>query len=446
MSYTTRRRQRGLSVVALACAGALVLSACGGDSADDTTPDAGDETTAETTDETSDDSTDDAPDAAPGAEGERNLSLKVGTVLPQTGSLAFLGPPEESGVGLARDEINEAAKGMEVTVEWGDSGDADNRAFDTTIPRMLSAEVSALIGAASSGVTALFLDQVVAAGVLTFSPANTSPAFTDWEDDGLYFRTAPSDALQGEVLGNLVAEDGHSNLGIIWLNDPYGSGLNDALTENFEAAGGTVVASESYNSNDTSFDAQVSTIMAANPDAIAVIAFEESSTIIPAFVSQGFDGSNFYLVDGNMSQWGDDMPVSLEGSKGTTPMGGDIDDAWFEALEQWHQDDRGKGLDGETSYAAESYDAMNLIAIASFYANDTDPRAIADALQTVSGGAGDGEACNDFPTCADIILDGGTPNYEGLSGPIDFDENGDPTGATIGIFQYGADNTHTRLS
>lgn len=446
MSYTTGRRQRGLSVIALACAGALVLSACGGDSTDDATPDAGDATSAETTDDAADDATDDTTDAAPGAEGDRDLALKVGTVLPQTGALAFLGPPEEAGVGLAMDEINEAAKGLEVSVEWGDSGDPDNRAFDTTIPRMLSADVSALIGAASSGVTALFLDQVVAAGVLTVSPANTSPAFTDWDDDGLYFRTAPSDALQGEVLGNLVAEDGHTNLGILWLNDPYGSGLNDALTANFEAAGGTVVASESYNSTDTSFDAQVSTILAANPDAIAVIAFEESSTIIPAFVSQGFDGANFYLVDGNMSQWGDDMPVSLEGSKGTTPMGGDIDDAWFEALDAWYTEDRGEGLDGEHSYAAESYDAMNLIALAAFYANSTEPRDIADAMQTVSGGAGDGETCNDFATCADIILDGGTPNYEGLSGPIDFDDNGDPTGATIGIFQYGADNMHTRLS
>lgn len=438
MSLSTRRRQRGLSVVALACAGALVLSACGsGDDATDAgTTDGGDTATSEETEDTE----------ATGSTEERDLSLSIGTVLPQTGALAFLGPPEEAGVGLAVQEINEAAKGIEVSVEWGDSGDPDNRAFDTTIPRMLSADVSALIGAASSGVTALFLDEVVAAGKITFSPANTSPAFTDWEDDGLYFRTAPSDALQGEVLGNLIAEDGHANLGIIYLNDPYGSGLDAALKENFEAAGGTVVASESYNSNDTSFDAQVSTIMAANPDAIAVIAFEESSTIIPAFVSNGFDGSNFYLVDGNMSQWGDDMPVSLEGSKGTTPMGSEIADSWFEDLEAYWQAEQGASLDGEHSYAAESYDAAILLALAALAANSTDPRDMADKLQEVSGGTGGGEKCTEFAACADIILGGGVADYDGLSGPIDFDDNGDPTGATIGIFQYGADNTHTRIN
>ena len=438
MSLPTRRR-RGLSIVALASAGALVLSACGGNG-DTTDPaDPGDSPDTETTEPADDD------DDAAGSTEERDLTLKIGTVLPQTGALAFLGPPEEAGVGLAVQKITEADLGIQVEIEWGDSGDPDNRAFDTTIPRMISADVAAIIGAASSGVTALFLDEVVAAGIITVSPANTSPACTDWDDNGRYFRTAPSDALQGEVLGNLVAEDGHSSLGIIWLNDPYGSGLNDALTENFEAAGGTGVASESYNSNDTSFDAQVSSIMAANPDAIAVIAFEESSTIIPAFVSNGFDGSNFYLVDGNMSQWGDSMPVSIEGSKGTTPMGADIDDSWFEDLEAFWLEHDGSELD-ERSYAAESYDAANLLALAALAANSSDPRAIADKLQEVSGGSGNGEKCNDFASCAEIIVGGGVADYDGLSGPIDFDDNGDPTGATMGIFQYDADNMHTRIN
>lgn len=434
MSITHRRRQRGLSMVALACAGALVLSACGGDSGgsdDPTTPAPGGDT---------------GTGEATGSTEERDLTLKIGTVLPQTGSLQFLGPPEEAGVGVAVNKINEANLGIKVEVEWGDSGDADNRAFDTTIPRMLAADVSALIGAASSGVTSLFLDDVVAAGKITFSPANTSPAFTTWDDNGLYWRTAPSDALQGEVLGNLVAEDGHSNLGILFLNDPYGSGLADALKTNFEAAGGTVVASESYNANDTSFDAQVSTILAANPDAISVIAFEETSTIIPAFVSKGFDGSKFYLVDGNMSQWGDKMPVSLEGSKGTTPMGADTGDSWYQELEEYWQAEKGESLNGEFSYGAESYDAATLLALAALAANSTDPGEMAGKLREVSGGEGGGEKCNDFASCAKIILDGGVADYDGLSGPIDFDENGDPTGATIGIFQYGPDNKHTRIN
>ena len=99
--------------------------------------------------------------------------------------------------------------------------------------------MSAAIGAASSGVTKLFLDDAVAAGIITFSPANTSLDFTTWDDNGLYWRTAPSDTLQGEVLGNLVAEDGHENVAVLYLNDSYGTGLNEVFQETFSGAGGT---------------------------------------------------------------------------------------------------------------------------------------------------------------------------------------------------------------
>ena len=139
-----------------------------------------------------------------------DLTLKIGTALPQTGNLAFLGPPEEAGVALAIKDVNEAAAGITVEVEWGDSGDTDNKAYETEIPRLLNAGVSAILGAASSGTSLQFIDQVIAADVIQFSPANTSAAFTTYDDNGLYWRTAPSDVLQGEVLGNWIAEDGHT--------------------------------------------------------------------------------------------------------------------------------------------------------------------------------------------------------------------------------------------
>lgn len=381
--------------------------------------------------------------SAPSTERE-DLTLSVGTVLPQTGALSYLGPPEEAGVGLATAEINEAAKGITVEVQYGDSGDPDNKAYETTVPNLLGSDVQALIGAASSGVTKLFLDQAVSAGVITFSPANTSPDFTTWEDNDLYWRTAPSDLLQGEVLGNLIAEDGNSTLGIIYLNDAYGTGLEAVVNETFSASGGEVVASESYNAGDTNFSAQVSTILAANPDAIAVIGFEETSTVVPSFVNSGFDGSKFYFVDGNTSQWGADMPVSIEGAKGTQPGPVLADDFQDRLKAQWLEQGDGSEL-VDFNYAAESYDATVLLALASLAANSTDPTEIAGKLQEVSGGSGDGEKCESFADCADIILDGGTADYDGYSGGIAFDDAGDPTEATIGVFQYGADNTHTRV-
>ena len=372
------------------------------------------------------------------------LTLKIGTVLPQTGSLAFLGPPEEAGVQLGLNEVNEAAAGITVDVTFGDSGDADNKAFETTVPKLQSEGVSAMIGAASSGVTKLFLDSNVSAGIITFSPANTSPDFTTWDDNGLYWRTAPSDLLQGEVLGNLVAEDGHKNIAILYQNDAYGTGLTKVVTEVFEATGGTVVAEASYNDGDTSFDAQVATIAASNPDAVVAITFDQFATIAPLMVNAGLAAENFYLVDGNLKQWGADVAVPLEGAKGTTP-GPVLEDDFQQRLnDAWTAEGNTELTD--YSYAAESYDAVILLALASLAAGSTDAEAIAEKLQEVSGGSGDGEACDSFAACAEIINGGGTADYEGYSGGVAFDDNGDPTQATIGIFQFGADNMHTRIN
>jgi len=374
-----------------------------------------------------------------------DLVLKIGTALPVTGSLAFLGPPEIAGVGLAAQQINEADLGITVEVTYGDSGDADNKAYATEIPRLLSEGVSAVIGAASSGVSKLFIDDLVGAGVIQFSPANTSADFTTWDDKGLYWRTAPSDVLQGEVLGNLIAADGNETLGIIYLNDSYGTGLTEFTTAAFEAAGGEVVASESFNIGDASFDAQLSTITAAGPDAIAIIAFDETKQIVPGLA--GFPTDKLYFVDGNLANYSADFAEgTLTGAKGTLPgldtatLGSFTDD--LQAY--W----TGQGEDEllDFSYAAESYDAVILLALAALEANSVDGVDIAAKLQEVSGGTGDGTKATDFASAAQIILDGGTVDYDGNSGPISFDENGDPTEATVGIFQYAADNTYTRIA
>tara|TARA_R110002020_G_scaffold91534_3_gene222142 strand:- start:1969 stop:3240 length:1272 start_codon:yes stop_codon:yes gene_type:complete len=374
-----------------------------------------------------------------------DLALKIGTALPQTGNLAFLGPPEEAGVAYAASQINEisADTGLTLDVVYGDSGDTDNKAYETEIPRLLGEDVSAIIGAASSGTSLQFIDQVVGAGVIQFSPANTSDAFTTYEDDGLYFRTAPSDVLQGEVLGNLIAEDGNQTLGMIVLNDSYGTGLAGYVTEAFEAAGGEVVAAPTYNTGDATFDAQISEVLAADPDAIALITFDEVSTMLPSLFGQ-IPSDKLYFVDGNLKNFEDAFPAgSLTGAKGTLP-GLSIDsiadftselDAFLEA--------EGDAPLEDYSYAAESYDATILLALASLAAGSTDSAAMAEKLIEVSGGAGEGETCTSYAECADIILGGGVADYDGISGPITFDEVGDPTEASIGIYEFAEDNTYS---
>jgi ABC-type branched-subunit amino acid transport system substrate-binding protein len=231
-------------------------------------------------------------------------TLKIGTLLPETGSLAFLGPPMIAGTKLAVQDVNAAGgfQGRDVELTEGDSGDTSTDTANTTVDRELSENVDAIIGAASSAVTLTVIDKVVNAGVVLFSPANTSAALSDYPDKGLYFRDAPPDALQGEVLAGMIAEDGHSTLGMMVLNDPYGTGLADALVENFEASGGQVVERIEYDPQASTFDAEVQRIRDADPDAIALITFEEGSRILATMVEAGIGPQDVavYGVDGNM--------------------------------------------------------------------------------------------------------------------------------------------------
>lgn len=407
----SRRNRKAATAVATLAAAALVLSGCAA------TGDGG---------------------AAGG-----DLTLKIGTALPLTGSLAFLGPPEEAGVALAVKEVNEANKGIQIELTLGDSGDNDNKAYETEIPRLLSAGVNAIIGAASSGTSLQFIDQVVGAGVIQFSPANTSAAFTTYDDKGLYFRTAPSDVLQGEVLGNLIAADGHEKISMIVLNDSYGTGLAKFTTDAFEAAGGEVLAAPTYNTGDTNFSAQIAEVLATSPDAIVLITFDEVKTILPSLISQ-FPADKLYFVDGNLANYSEDFePGALTGAKGTLP-GLDIETipAFLQSMNDNWVAEGNPDLGGVYAYGPESYDAVVLLALAALAAGSVEGVDVAAKLQEVSGGSGNGEKCTSFAQCADIINGGGVADYDGVSGPITFDEVGDPTEASIGTYIYQDDNTY----
>jgi branched-chain amino acid transport system substrate-binding protein len=375
-----------------------------------------------------------------------DLVYKIGTALPVTGNLAFLGPPEIAGTQLATAEVNEAAKGVTVDLIQGDSGDTDNKAYETEIPRLLNEGATAIIGAASSGTSLQFIDTVIAADAIQFSPANTSAAFTGYEDNGLYWRTAPSDVLQGEVLGNLIAGDGNETLGMIVLNDSYGTGLACFAKDAFEAAGGEVVAASLYNTGDTNFSSQVEDVLAAKPDAIALITFEEVKTIIPEVVAD-FPADKLYFVDGNLANFGDEFEAgTLAGAKGTYPaVDPETTAAFRDSLGAFWTGAGNEALKDFT-YAPESYDAVILLALAALEAGSTAGPDVAAHLQQVSGGTGDGTKCTTFAECADIIIGGGVADYDGVSGPITFNEVGDPTEATIGVFEYGDDNNYEFLN
>lgn len=228
--------------------------------------------------------------------------LKIGTLLPKTGSLAFLGPPEFAGVQLAIKDINDAGGVLGKPVEYveGDSGDTDNKVAPTTVATLLGQNVDAIIGAASSSVSLSVIDTITTAGVVMFSPANTSPKFTDYPSKGLYFRDAPSDLLQGPVLADVIIGDGKSKVYILAMNDDYGTGLAASLKDGLEGGGATVLGTKIYDPKAADYSAEVQAAKDADPDAIAIIGFDESSKIIAKAIEQGLKPSTFYGVDGNM--------------------------------------------------------------------------------------------------------------------------------------------------
>jgi ABC-type branched-subunit amino acid transport system substrate-binding protein len=229
--------------------------------------------------------------------------LRIGTLLPVTGSLAFLGPPEIAGVKLAIEEINAGGGVLGVPVELveGDSGDTPEFA-NATVDRLLGETVDAVVGAAASGISLSVIDKLTGAGIVQFSPANTSDKLTTYADKGLYFRVAPPDLLQGAAIAKLVADDGATNVAIIARNDAYGTGLAGVVQSTLEAAGITVSVVKIYEPDAGTFDAEVNEIVAAGPDAVVVIGFEESSKILRTMVENGAGPKDLavYGCDGNI--------------------------------------------------------------------------------------------------------------------------------------------------
>ena len=224
-------------------------------------------------------------------------------LLPHT-HVGALGPPEFAGVEYAIDEINNAGGVLGKPVEYsqGDSGDTSTDTATVTSTRLLGEGVDAIIGAASSSVTLTVIDAITTAGVTMFSPANTSPALSTYDDKGLYFRDAPPDGLQGAIVSGLVQDDGNASVFILNLDDAYGNGIGDVVETVLTDAGVEVLGHIAYDPTAASYDAEVGEVVAADPDAVVLISFDEGSKILRTAVEQGIGPTvkNWYGTDGNM--------------------------------------------------------------------------------------------------------------------------------------------------
>jgi branched-chain amino acid transport system substrate-binding protein len=414
------RRTGTLRALAVLATASLALSACGSSSDNNDKKGSGDT----------------------GSSVKSDGTLTVGTLLPQTGDLAFLGPPEFAGVQTAIDDINAAGGvlGKPVVQVKADSGDGTPDIAGASVDKLMSAKADVVVGAAASGVSLSVINKITDAGVVEFSPANTSPAFDDPKTDphNLYFRTSPSDVLQGAVLANTILGDGHQNVAILARQDSYGELLASQVEKGIKAGGGTVTSKQLYSADAQNFTAEVNKIASQKPDAVALIAFNETTKIIPAMISAGVGpkAQQIYFVDGNTADYSKDFPKgTLTGVKATYP-GAQLTGDFKKRLLK--TDPKLKDF----TYGPESYDATTLIALAAVEAKSDSPSEFSKHIIDVSEG---GTKCTDFKSCADLLNKGEDIDYDGVSGPVDLGKTGSPTKATIGIFQYDASNTYKPL-
>lgn len=418
------RTSRAIRLGAPLATALLVLSACGsggsGDGGSDS-PDAGASESASTDFEKGDG------------------TLTVGSLLPQTGDLAFLGPPEFAGVDLAIKDINEAGGvlGQDVVGVKADSGDGTPDIASASVDELFAKNVDVIVGAAASGVSVSVIDKITGNGTVQFSPANTAAGFDTYEDNGLYFRTAPSDALQGKVLAQTAIEDGFSNVAIMARQDFYGEGLANQAESSLEEGGATVADKVLYSADAQNFTAEVNQIAATKPDALILVGFEETTKIVPQLISKGIGPQDIqlYFVDGNLADYSDEN-FDLSGVKGTVPVAADPDPGFTDRLLEINPKLK------DFSYGPQSYDAVIISALAAVAAGNDNGEAIGSEIINVTK---DGTECTEFGECAQLLEDGEDIDYQGASGPTDMNDTGSPAAGTIGINEYKKGNTYEQI-
>ncbi len=420
-------------------AASLALAGCSSDKSDESsssgsTSGASAATTSVTTDCT--------PEQAKAGATPSTEALRIGTLLPDTGSLSFLGPPMVAGTQLGVNDVNAAGGvlGQPVQLIPGDSGDTTTDTANTTVDRELAAGTQVIVGAASSSVSLKVIDKIASAGVVMFSPANTSDQFVCYPDKGMYFRTAPTDVLQAQAVAQLISDDGGQRVAIMALNDPYGTGLADNIEKNLIDSGvpSDQIEKIIYDPNAQSFNSEVDQVKNFNPDAVALVGFEESAKIITRMHEVGIgpsDGMAMYGVDGNMGNaLGESVAKPLlDTMQGTTPLT-DVGAAF---------QDRLKAVNPsliDFNYAGESYDAVVISALAAEQAKSTAGTDIAANINSVTEG---GTKCTSYVECLPLVKAGTDIDYDGITGELDFNDSGEPSIGSYGKLKFGPENTLT---
>ena len=316
--------------------------------------------------------------------------VKIGVILGYTGPIESLTPDMAMGAELAMSEVNDAGNfmggGKTLVSVRADSTCIDSAAATAAAERLITADkVAAMVGADCSGVTTAILQNVALAnGIVMVSPSATSPALSTIEDNDLFFRTAPSDARQGEVVADVLMDKGYKSAAMTYTNNDYGKGLADSIKMNFEKAGGEITISAAHEDGKGDYGAEVAALAQAGGDILIVAGYldQGGKGIIQSSLDTGaFDV--FYLPDGMI---GDSLPEAigpdLNGSIGDVPGTDSPGAAKFAEMATANGFAAGP-------FAPESYDAAALIILAMQSANSTDSQTFKSHMMKVSNAPGE---------------------------------------------------------
>ncbi|MEL7098405.1 MAG: ABC transporter substrate-binding protein [Pseudomonadota bacterium] len=327
---------------------------------------------------------------ATGALADGHSEVKIGVILGFTGPIESLTPSMADGAELAMAEVTESGLllgGASVMSVRADSTCIDAGAATAAAERLITADgVDGIMGADCSGVTGAILNNVaVANGVVMISPSATSPGLshTGGEDEGLFFRTAPSDARQGVVMTEVLMEEGITEVAVTYTNNDYGKGLADSFQAAFEAAGGTVTINAAHEDGKADYSAEVGALAAAGGERLVVAGYVDQggSGIVRAALDTGaFD--TFHFPDGMIgAKLEENFGSEIDGSTGQHPGTNSAGAAMF-------TDMVGGAFDASSPFTPEAYDAAALIMLAMQAAGSKDSAAYKDKVMDVANAPG----------------------------------------------------------
>lgn len=340
--------------------------------------------------------------------------VKLGISLGFTGPLESMSPHMAGGAELAMKEVSDSGKfmgGATVTGVRGDSTCIDAAAATATVERLITVEgVKGIVGGMCSGETTASLTNVgVPNGIVMISPSATSPALSTVEDNGLFFRTAPSDARQSEVMADIILEHGAKSVAVTYTNNDYGKGLADAFEAAFKAKGGTVTINAPHEDGKADYAAEVGALASAGGDALVVAGYVDQggSAIIRGAIDQGaFD--SFVLPDGMVgSAIEANFGSEIDGSYGQLPDSQGDGKARFTEMAD--------GFDPTGAYSGEAYDAAALIMLAMQAAGSTDASVYKEKIMDVANAPGEPILPGELGKALELLAAGQDIDYQGAS-------------------------------